>query len=254
MGPAAKPLTFASWRNAVRPLLAAGTRPDRLPWQDWSNAALSDAAPEIAATAGKEGGPPTLRISRPLMALLESLACFRHPSRWELMYRLCWRTRYENVRMLEDHADPDVAHALSMQRAVRRDLHKMHAFVRFREVPGEEGEATYFAWFEPQHEILSKGAQFFTRRFVNMRWTIATPDGAAVWDLNALHFVTALPAGERPRADEHERLWRTYYRSICNVARINPTAMQREMPQRYWRHLPEAADIAPLLRGARGKI
>jgi DNA polymerase len=52
----------------------------------------------------------------------------------------------------------------------------------------------------------------------------------------------------RPTTDAHETLWRTYYRSICNVARINPRTMQREMPQRYWRNMPETAEIPTLVR------
>ena len=203
--------------------------------------------------ARKEGSPgqpiePELRLPRSLMSLLENLACFRSDSRWELMYRLAWRTLFENDRLLADPADADVSHATSMERAVRRDIHKMHAFVRFREVTRLDAEPSYFAWFEPQHEILQKGAPFFLKRFPNMEWTIATPDGAAIWDRSALRFVDSAALGERPLADAKEDLWRTYYRSICNVSRVNPSAMQREMPQLYWRNLPEAAEIGALLR------
>ncbi|MEO7774322.1 MAG: UdgX family uracil-DNA binding protein [Steroidobacteraceae bacterium] len=210
---------FASWRAGVRPLLAS----------------------EHAAASGP------LSLPRPLMRLLESLACYRGDGRWELMFRLAWRTLHENRRLLEDHADADVHRAVRMERAVRRDVHKMHAYVRFRGT----AENTFFAWFEPQHEILRRAAPFFVKRFPNMGWTIATPDGAAVWEKQTLQFIAAPDAASRPVADEHETLWRTYYRSICNVARLNPAMMQREMPQRYWRHLPEAVEIRALLREGR---
>ena len=59
--------------------------------------------------------------------------------RWELMYRLAWRTLHENPRLLEDEADPDVRSAMLMERAVNRECHKMHAFVRFREVDRARG-------------------------------------------------------------------------------------------------------------------
>jgi DNA polymerase len=135
-----------------------------------------------------------------------------------------------------------------MDRAVRRDLHKMHAFVRFKENGAQSGEPGYFAWFEPQHEILRKGALFFVKRFRNLRWTIATPDGAAVWDGRELRCVESPPSAHRAPPDACEDLWRTYYRSICNAARIKPQAMQREMPRLYWRNLPEAAEIDTLIR------
>jgi DNA polymerase len=45
-------------------------------------------------------------------------------------------------------------------------------------------------------------------------------------------------------------MWRTYYASIFNPARLNPAMMKQEMPQRYWRNLPEAALIPQLIANA----
>ncbi|HEY0748579.1 MAG TPA: UdgX family uracil-DNA binding protein [Steroidobacteraceae bacterium] len=245
--------TFETWRDTARPWLAAGHKADEIRWLETASELTE------RATAGVEAGsmprtPHELRLPRPLMLLLENLAYFRHDSRWELMYRLAWRVLYENPQLLADPAEPDVANAMSMDRAVRRDIHKMHAFVRFREIVTEGGESSYFAWFEPQHEILRPGAKFFVKRFPNMRWTIATPDGAAVWDKASLQFVAPQFAGERPANDAQEDLWRTYYHCICNVARINPTAMQREMPKHYWRNLPEATEIPALMKHGGAKF
>ena len=47
---------------------------------------------------------------------------------------------------------------------VRRDIHKMHAFLRFRACT-VDGAALYTAWFEPQHFILRRAAPFFVDRF-----------------------------------------------------------------------------------------
>ena len=252
--------TFDEWRDQARPLLAARIEPQAVNWtqpgellheakESKSDAGVqrgdAPAAPDVLPAPDTSASPP--RISASLLRVLEAVAMYRDPGRWELMYRLAWRSMNETPALLEDAADPDVHRAVSMQRAVRRDIHKMHAFVRFREMVDEIGKS-YFAWFEPEHETLRTGAVFFVRRFANMRWTLATPDGAAVWDERRLDVIDAPCASARPREDDYEGLWRTYYRSICNVARINPSAMQREMPKRYWRHLPEAADIDALVR------
>ena len=61
-----------------------------------------------------------------------------------------------------------------MEKAVRRDIHKMRAFVRFRKI-GEAPSERYVAWFEPEHLIVERNAAFFVRRFTGMRWTILTP-------------------------------------------------------------------------------
>jgi uracil-DNA glycosylase len=199
-------------------------------------------------------GDRTLTLPREVMQLLRSIAYFRDPGRWALMTRLAVRTLTERRDLIEDVVDPDVRRARSMEKAIRRDIHKMHAFVRFREVVAEDGSQQYFSWFEPAHQILHAGTPFFVKRFANMNWTIATPDGTASWDQRELHFIDAPGLHAAVGDDPSEQLWRTYYRSICNVARINPRAMQREMPQRYWNNLPEAAEIGTLLRDGRERF
>ena len=45
-------------------------------------------------------------------------------------------------------SDPDVRRFEAMEKAVRRDIHKMRAFVRFRKI-GDGEDERYVAWFEP---------------------------------------------------------------------------------------------------------
>ncbi|MBM0108119.1 UdgX family uracil-DNA binding protein [Steroidobacter sp. S1-65] len=234
---------YVQWREVARPLLTAGIVPEDMEWRvgpRFEPLAWTDPATAIANTA-------PLRLSRRLVELLETISCFRHDGRWDLMYRLAWRW-LRHPHLLEDAADPDVHRAMQMENAVNREVHKMHAFVRFREMTDEQGEKKYFAWFEPTHEVLRLGAPFFCKRFPNMEWMIATPDGTALWQDGALQFIETPDKSSLPKADAHEGLWRTYYRNICNVSRINPPAMRREMPQRYWRNLPESIEIQNLLR------
>ena len=54
-----------------------------------------------------------------------------------------------------------------------------------------------------------------------------------------------------PRPEDRlEETWRRYYASIFNPARLKVKAMQKEMPKKYWRNLPEASLIKPLIEGA----
>jgi probable DNA metabolism protein len=228
---------YAQWREVARPLLSAGIAPEHI---EWRAGTTFEHSVEMPANA-------PLRLSRQLIGLLQSIACYRHAGRWELMYRLAWRCLRQPT-LLEDAADPDVRHATKMAKAVDREVHKMHAFVRFRELEHENGEKMYYAWFEPLHEVLRLGVPFFCQRFPNMDWMIATPDGTALWREGQLQFVSTPDKSSLPKADAHESLWRTYYRNVCNVARINPPAMQRDMPKKYWHNLPEATEIHALLR------
>jgi uracil-DNA glycosylase len=198
------------------------------------------------AVDSSDGRVPS--ISRELLALLELLACYRDPGRWDLMYRLTWRAVHENRALLQNDADSDVRRARLWSKAVSQDVHKMHAFVRFHETPGDDDSPCYVAWFEPSHEILRYAVPFFEKRFGNMRWMIATPHGAAVWNGSVTEYVESPGRSAVPRDDSTHELWRAYYRNICNIARVNPRMMQREMPQRYWRHLPEATEIHTILQ------
>ena len=165
-----------------------------------------------------------------------------------MLYRLLWRLR-DHHDLLEVATDPDVIGVAAMAKAVRRDEHKMHAFVRFREI-GRERDARYVAWFEPEHHIVELAAPFFARRFADMPWSILTPDLCAHWDGAAISFTPGVSKAEAPTWDRLEETWRRYYATIFNPARLKVKAMQTEMPRKYWRNLPEASMIKPLIAGA----
>jgi DNA polymerase len=151
--------------------------------------------------------------------------------------------------LLEVATDPDISCVAAMAKAVRRDEHKMHAFVRFREI-GRERDARYVAWFEPEHHIVELAAPFFARRFADMPWSILTPDLCAHWDGVAILFSPGVNKAEAPTSDRLEETWRRYYAAIFNPARLKVKAMSAEMPRKYWRNLPEASMIKPLIAGA----
>ncbi len=229
---------FASWRRQARALLQAAVPPEDVEWQAPGESSLFDAEPLPDAKA-------TARIPRELVSLLEASACHADPDRWALMYRLLWRVaRGSHRTLLADAADADVARLTTMAKAVDREVHKMHAFVRFK--TGAAG--LYEAWFEPEHDILRRAAPFFRDRFASMRWIIATPRGAAHWNGEEIAYVDAPMARPAASQDAKEALWRTYYASIFNPARLNPKAMRQHMPQRYWKNLPEAQDIVRMSR------
>jgi DNA polymerase len=140
-----------------------------------------------------------------------------------------------------------------MARSVRRDMHKMRAFVRFRVV--DEGHETerFVAWFEPEHHILRANAGFFVRRFAAMLWSILTPQGSLHWDGETLAEGPPAQRSDAPAGDPAEDLWRKYYASIFNPARLKVGAMRKEMPRKYWKNMPETALIPELVAGAQAR-
>ena len=149
--------------------------------------------------------------------------------------------------------DADVALAEEFRKDVRRDIHKMRAFVRFRKVT-TAGEPWYVAWFQPEHHIVEHNANFFADRFAAMQWSILSPERCAHWDGRELSFTDGVDRSQAPDGDGIERLWLTYYSSIFNPARIKVRAMEAEMPKKYWGNLPEAEVIPSLLEEAPGRV
>ena len=111
----------------------------------------------------------------------EDAICHRDPERFALLYTLLWRLTHGEKSLLMVASDPLVHRLRQMQKSVRRDTHKMTAFVRFRQVEDDAGER-YVAWFEPEHHILRRVSSFFVDRFAAMRWSILTPEGSLHWD------------------------------------------------------------------------
>lgn len=128
----------------------------------------------------------------------------------------------------------------------------MRAFVRFRLIEDADGER-YVAWFEPEHHILRANAGFFVRRFTSMRWSILTPMGSLHWDGSSLQEGPPATRADAPSGDPVEALWRKYYASIFNPARLKVGAMLKEMPRKYWKNLPEATLIPELVASAQAR-
>jgi uracil-DNA glycosylase family protein len=86
-----------------------------------------------------------------------------------------------------------------------------------------------------------------------MKWSILTPDRSAHWDLAELTFGPGVPASEAPSDDELEELWRAYYASIFNPARVNEKLLRTHVPGRYWATMPETSIVPGLIVEARSR-
>ena len=168
------PDDFDGWREAARGLALIDVPPDEVLWE-------IEGEPDLfAAPPAPPVAPGLFSVPKAFVTLARSVILHRDPERFSLLYAFLCRLR-ERPRAMEDAADPLLRRLEVMAKAVRRDMHKMRAFLRFREI--EEGGAPHFvAWFEPEHHIVRANAGFFVRRFANMRWSILTPELSIHWD------------------------------------------------------------------------
>ena len=248
---------FESWRRAARALLAARVPPEEVMWEREAGLFGDEGAAGLwEKEASYEVRRSSAAVPAAFVELARNVACHADLAKWPLLYRLLWRIAHGGERtLLEIASDPDVAHARRLEKNVRREIHKMHAFVRFRKVGEDEhGRERFVAWFEPDHWIVEAATPFFRKRFASMDWSIFTPKGCAHWDGETLAFTPGVARDPCNDPDALEDAWRTYYRSIFNPARLKLKAMTTEMPKRYWKNLPEADLIEDLAAESRRRV
>ncbi|MES2188652.1 MAG: UdgX family uracil-DNA binding protein [Pseudomonadota bacterium] len=271
------------FRRASRALIARQMLPEQIVWSsgDESTQDLFGAHSRTGSNGERDtfhylspdefAAAPALSVPPEFMTLCQAVILHSDPNRFGLLYRILWRLSHE-PGLRHDPLDADIMKAQQMAHAVRRDMHKMKAFVRFRSVQDEtfkthpEGGPLHVAWFEPEHHIVEAVAPFFARRFAQMRWAILTPECSVAWNnpgaglppakdaeagrLPGLRFGPGASKQDAPPPDAGEQLWLTYYQHIFNPARLKVKMMHKEMPRKYWKNLPEAEMIQSLVAGA----
>lgn len=242
---------FEGWREHARALCLKGVEPHYVEWRTPSEGkSLFDRDMSDDRLLPRLMPFPSVRVPKAFLELGRRVSCHVDRSRFHRLYRLLWRLQ-TTKHLLDNVMDDDVAWLNACEKNIRRDIHKMHAFVRFRKA-GEtpDGRECFAAWFEPSYRIVELATPFFQRRFANMNWVIVTPEASAHWDGEALTFGPGGSKDDVPSEDSLEDGWKTYFRSIFNPSRVKISAMTSEMPKKYWKNLPEAALIPELLQSA----
>jgi uracil-DNA glycosylase len=230
------------WRAAARALASHGIPAEQVSWSDGVTATLFEGETPLPAAA------TGFSVPKRFIDLANNALIHSDPERFALCYAMLLRIRH-NPKAIDDRASPLLRRIEELAKAVRRDSHKMHAFVRFREMTDDDG-TRFVAWFEPDHHIVRANAGFFVRRFANMHWSILTPALCIHWDGETLHESPGATRADAPEGDPVEELWKRYYASIFNPARVKIGAMLSEMPKKYWKNMPETALIPELIAGA----
>ncbi|WP_204352650.1 TIGR03915 family putative DNA repair protein [Salinicola halophilus] len=250
----ASAVDFDAWRARARELLKAGVHPARVTWRDGSDVCDDLFAESADAPQPVIRNAPAPRIARAHLQTLQRAARYRPQGhelgRWPLLYQTLWRLSRGDETAL-NAADATGAEVQRRVHAVKREAHHMHAFLRFHN-DVETGDESFIAWFEPAHDVLDLGAEHFADRLGNARFRIATPQGGVEWDGERFTYHASCPVEWHARAqaaataDDDRTLWRTYFVSTFNPARLNHKVMTQHMPQRFWRHLSEG-DLIPAL-------
>lgn len=147
-------------------------------------------------------------------------------------------------------ADPDVLELAKIYKRVDGERVHLMQFVRFQKA----ADGTFFAAVEPQFNALPLAVDHFKDRFADQRWLIydvkrqygyyynlTEMEEVTFEDPRQAHLVTGMLNETLMDNDEKlfQKLWKTYFKSICIKERWNPRKHRQDMPVRYWKYLTE---------------
>lgn len=139
-------------------------------------------------------------------------------------------------------ADPAILAMTKLVMKVGGERHRMMGLLRF----SEAADGTFYAPFEPDHNITALVAGHFAARIPDRDWIIHDVKRgiAAVFRASEHRYevVTGELSAEVEYTQEELRyreLWRSFHKTIAIGERTNPNLQKRFMPSRYWKHLTE---------------
>lgn len=155
-----------------------------------------------------------------------------------------------NASILENFANPSILKAAQIQKMMHREVHRMHAFVRFQ----KSREGLFYAAIDPDFNVLPLIGDHFEQRYADQAWLIfdTRRHYGLYYNCQETRFVspddpvfanTTATFNEENFQDERERefqaLWKKYFNAVNIRERNNKKLHLRHVPRRYWKYLIE---------------
>ena len=157
--------------------------------------------------------------------------------------------------ILENFADPCILKAAQIKKMIHREVHRMHAFVRFQ----KSRDGLFYAAIDPDFNVLPLIGDHFERRYADQSWLIfdARRHYGLHYDQTKMAFVSlddpVFTSGahllhdhglqndvlQDEREREYQLLWKNYFQAVNINERNNARLHLRHMPRRYWKYLIE---------------
>lgn len=149
--------------------------------------------------------------------------------------------------MFRDYGNPHIVFIQRILKKISRERHRMTAFVRFKLA----ADGTYYAFIEPDFDILILISDHFKSRFADQRWLIydIKRNKGLFYDLKRVNMVR-FEKKDYPLSNdlslelnvseiEFQGLWKTYFKNTNISSRKNMKLHLQHVPRRYWKYLTE---------------
>ena len=151
----------------------------------------------------------------------------------------------ENIE--ENYGNRFVQRVSEVVKMMRREKHRMEAFIRFQKLQDE----TYYAVIEPDFNVLPLLIRHFKNRYADQKWMIydIKHHYGIYYDLHDTEFISMefsdaksaanVAASFNEDEEVYQHLWKNYFKSVNIASRKNTKLHIRHIPKRYWKHLTE---------------
>lgn len=147
-----------------------------------------------------------------------------------------------------NYADPVILKISQVVKMVRREKHRMDAFVRFKQTK----EGVYFATIEPDYNVLPLNISHFKNRYADQEWIIydLKRNYGVHYNLKDVNFIEVSFNKDSLKETKQslffsenelafQELWKNYFKSTNISSRKNMKLHVRHIPKRYWKYLSE---------------
>lgn len=151
------------------------------------------------------------------------------------------------INIEEDYGNENVLRISEIVTMMRREKHRMEAFIRFKKLKDD----SFYAEIEPDFNVIPMLIRHFKNRYADQKFIIydIKRKYGIYYDLHDVEFIL-MEFSEEHRANNianalcedegiYQHLWKNYFTSVNIVSRKNTKLHIRHIPKRYWKHLTE---------------
>lgn len=165
-----------------------------------------------------------------------------------LIYDFVHRAMASAINWEGNFLDDTVVKLKKIDKKMGREIHRMHAFVRFQQTRDD----IFYSVIEPDFDVLPLIIDHFEKRYPAQRWLIydSRRHYGMFYDLEKTEAITftekdhlrlrqlsasILESGET----DYQRAWQTYFTNTNIPERKNMKLHLQHVPRRYWKYLVE---------------
>lgn len=165
-----------------------------------------------------------------------------------LLFRFIKKLFDSPIDISDNFADDTVLQIHQIKKKINREVHRMHAFVRFQQTKDD----IYYAVIEPDFNVLPLLPEHFLDRYPAQQWLLYDSQRryGVYYDMEKTEYITfenddrlqyrQLNASVLDQSEpEYQILWKSYFDSVNIPERRNMKLHIQHVPKRYWKYLSE---------------